>query len=135
MVKSKFLLAAIAILFSIVALVLLSQTSLINSSVPVPTDTPLPRISTSTFDIRSRNYRFSLPEIRVPLGSMVRVNLINDEGFHDWAIDEFNAKTKQLTAAQSDSVEFIANKVGTFEYYCSVGNHRSQGMVGKLIVQ
>lgn len=33
------------------------------------------------------------------------------------------------------SVTFVADETGTFEYYCSVGNHRGQGMIGKLIVE
>ena len=33
------------------------------------------------------------------------------------------------------SVTFIADQEGSFEYYCSVGNHREEGMVGTLIVE
>jgi uncharacterized cupredoxin-like copper-binding protein len=32
-------------------------------------------------------------------------------------------------------VQFVADKTGTFEFYCSVGNHRQMGMVGTLVVQ
>ena len=32
-------------------------------------------------------------------------------------------------------VEFTVDKTGTFEYYCSVGQHRANGMVGNLIVE
>ncbi len=32
-------------------------------------------------------------------------------------------------------VEFTADKKGTFEYYCSVGEHRVNGMKGKFIVE
>jgi nitrite reductase (NO-forming) len=71
----------------------------------------------------------------VKLGETVRINLTNEQGFHDWVIDEFNARTKQINAGQTDTVEFVADKVGTFEYYCSVGNHRQMGMIGKLIVE
>ena len=31
--------------------------------------------------------------------------------------------------------EHTFNQTGTFEYYCSVGNHRAMGMKGTLIVQ
>jgi len=40
-----------------------------------------------------------------------------------------------VTPGTPTSVTFVADKTGTFEYYCSVGNHRAQGMVGKLIVE
>ncbi|MEY4731380.1 MAG: hypothetical protein RL681_326, partial [Candidatus Parcubacteria bacterium] len=46
----------------------------------------------------------------------------------------FNAATKVLTDGQSETIEFVANKAGTFEYYCSVGSHRQMGMKGTLTV-
>ncbi len=79
--------------------------------------------------------RFDTQEIRVKQGDKVRINFENTEGFHDWVIDEFNAHTAQIQAGQTDSVEFTADKKGTFEYYCSVPNHRNNGMMGKLIVE
>ncbi len=54
---------------------------------------------------------------------------------HDWVVDEFDAKIAQVAAGKTTSVEFVADKTGTFEYYCSVGKHRQNGMVGKLIVE
>ena len=48
---------------------------------------------------------------------------------------EFNAATEKVAAGVSSSVEFVADKKGTFEYYCSVGQHRANGMKGKLIVK
>jgi len=32
-------------------------------------------------------------------------------------------------------VTFVADKAGEYEFYCSVGQHRANGMVGKLIVK
>ena len=40
--------------------------------------------------------------------------------------------TKSKTSAE---VEFVASIAGTFEYYCSVGEHRAKGMKGNLIVE
>ena len=60
---------------------------------------------------------------------------INEKGTHNWTLDEFDAKTDTIQGGETDSVEFTADKAGTFEYYCGVGNHRAQGMVGKLMVE
>lgn len=79
--------------------------------------------------------RFDTEEIRVKKGDRVRVKFETVQGFHDWTIDEFNARTKQLPVGQKDTVEFIADKTGTFQYYCSVPGHRQAGMVGNLIVE
>ena len=55
---------------------------------------------------------------------------------HDWVVDEFTgAKMKRVTNGQTGTVTFVADKAGTFEYYCSVGQHRANGMVGKLVVE
>lgn len=75
------------------------------------------------------------PDIKVTEGDKVRIEFTSTEGFHDWKIDEFNAATKKVNAGGSTSVEFIADKKGTFEYYCSVGEHRANGMKGKFIVE
>lgn len=88
-----------------------------------------------TFTITGRNFSFSQAELRVKKGDTVRINFTTVEGFHDWVLDEFSAATKQVSAGNSSSVEFVASKSGTFEYYCSVGSHRQMGMVGKLIVE
>ena len=87
------------------------------------------------FEISAIPFQFSVKEIRVKKGDRVRINLTTNEGLHDWVVDEFSAKTERLGVGQTGSVEFTADKIGTFEYYCSVGTHRQMGMVGKLIVE
>ena len=88
-----------------------------------------------SFDVDSFNYGFSPEEIRVKEGDLVTINLTNSDGFHDWVVDEFGAATEKITAGDTTSVTFVASKKGTYEYYCSVGSHRAQGMVGTLIVE
>lgn len=72
--------------------------------------------------------------IEAKVGQKVVVNFKNVEGMHDFVIDELNAKTEIINAGEEQSIEFTPTEIGEFEYYCSVGNHRAQGMVGKLIV-
>lgn len=92
--------------------------------------------NTKTFTVKASNFSFDVKEIKVSKGDTVKIVLINDEGFHDWMISEFaGAKTKQLNVGETETVTFVADKAGTFEYYCSVGKHREMGMVGKLIVE
>ena len=87
------------------------------------------------FTVNGGNFTFDPAEITVKKGDTVRIVFNNKEGFHDWVLDEFNAKTKQLDAGGSETIEFVADQAGTFEYYCSVGQHRQMGMVGNLIVE
>lgn len=88
-----------------------------------------------TFTVNGGNFYFTPKTITVQKGDTVTINFKNDGGFHDFKIDEFNVATKQINGGQTDSVTFVADKVGTFEYYCSVGTHRQMGMVGTLTVK
>ena len=87
------------------------------------------------FTVFASNFKFSVNEIKVKKGDKVRIIFKNEGGTHDWVLDEFTAKTDRVQSGQSDTVEFVADKTGTFEYYCSVGSHRQMGMKGKLIVE
>ena len=86
-------------------------------------------------ELSASDYKFSNSEIHVKKGERVKVVLKVENGLHDWTLDEFGARTKQMSIGEVGTAEFVADKAGTFEYYCSFGNHRTMGMVGKLIVQ
>ena len=114
---------------------------------PAPAPSPSPSPSTATppppgsttqtkeFNITGRNFAFSQSEIRVKRGDKVKINFQSTQGFHDWVVDEFDARTSRVNDGQKTSVEFTADKQGTFEFYCSVGTHRAMGMKGRLIVE
>ncbi len=86
-------------------------------------------------EISGKNFDYDKAEIRVKEGDTVKINFTSTGGFHDWVVDEFNARTGKVQTDGTTSVTFVADKKGTFEYYCSIGQHRANGMVGKLIVE
>lgn len=86
------------------------------------------------FTITSKGLSFDPKQIEVNKGDTVKITYVNTIGNHDFVIDEFNVSTKQLPAGESETITFVADKTGTFEYYCSVGTHRQQGMWGTLTV-
>jgi plastocyanin len=90
---------------------------------------------TKEFTVTASSYAFDVKEMKVNKGDLVRIKFINTEASHDWVIDEFNARTNRIGAGQSETVEFVPDKTGTFEYYCSVTLHRQFGMKGNLIVE
>ncbi len=95
---------------------------------------------TKTFDVaghaENNKPAFTVKEMKVKEGDRVKINFTNQGTFpHDFTLADFDVKTKQLQQNESETVEFVANKKGTFEYFCGVGNHREQGMVGKLMVE
>ncbi len=89
---------------------------------------------TREFTITGSDFSFSPVEMSVNEGDRVKIVFNNAKGFHDLKIDEFNVGTKQLKEGESETIEFVADKAGTYEYYCSVGNHRAMGMKGIFTV-
>lgn len=87
-----------------------------------------------SFTVDGSNFKLMPATMTVNKGDTVRITFKSSGGFHDFVIDEFDVKTKQIGAGASETVEFVADEAGTFEYYCSVGNHRAQGMKGTLTV-
>ncbi len=89
-----------------------------------------------TFTLDSSEFKYDIPEIKVKVGDTVKITLTNSGKMpHDWKVDEFNAATKIIKNGEEDTIEFVVDKAGTYEFYCSVGQHRANGMVGTLIVE
>lgn len=86
-------------------------------------------------NVSGKNFEFSVEEIRVKEGDIVTINFESESGLHNWTVDEFRVSTERVRDGGKTSVTFVADKAGIYEYYCSVGNHREQGMVGTLIVK
>ncbi len=85
--------------------------------------------------VTGQNFKFDPTEIMVKKGDKVKITFKSTSGIHDLVLPDFKVQTKQLSSGGQETVEFIADKTGTFEYYCSVGNHKAMGMVGNLIVE
>ncbi|MFZ0514509.1 MAG: hypothetical protein WAM14_23090 [Candidatus Nitrosopolaris sp.] len=70
------------------------------------------------------NATFNSPTIFLKYGELVSVHLINEDAdtrsLHNLNVDAFNVHTKNLGYFGSQSVTFIANKIGTFVYYCNI---------------
>lgn len=87
------------------------------------------------FTVTGSNFKFEPSSITVKKGDTVKITFQNSGGSHDFVIDQFSIKTPIISSGKEATVQFVADKTGTFEYYCSVANHRAMGMVGNLIVQ
>ena len=67
------------------------------------------------------------PSLTVSKGNIIQIHLINEEknqpnnpSKHNLNIDEFNVHIKDLNYFQSETATFLADKTGTFHYYCSI---------------
>ena len=107
----------------------------INDNMPIPGSEVEETEVVKEFNADVAPFSFSPSTISVDRGDTVKINVKNVNGTHDLKIDEFNASTRVLNVGEMETITFVADKVGTFQYYCSVGNHRAQGMVGTIIVR
>lgn len=86
-------------------------------------------------NITGDNFFFAPSGVTVKKGDTVKITFKNSNGTHDLRIDEFNVATRVLKSGESDTVQFVADKVGTFDYYCAIGSHRAMGMEGQLKIE
>jgi len=86
------------------------------------------------FVVMGQNYSFAPSALAVKKGDMVKIVFKNADGVHDLRIDEFAAATRRIKTGEEDTITFVADKTGSFEFYCSIGSHRQMGMKGTLTV-
>lgn len=91
-------------------------------------------VAVQMFTVTGSNFAFSPNTMTVKQGDVVQVTFKNGDGFHDFVIDELGVNSGRIKDGEEATVTFTASKVGSFEYYCSVGEHRAMGMVGTLTV-
>lgn len=91
--------------------------------------------ATKSFTVTGQNFSFIPSTLSVRKGDTVKITFKMASGTsHDFVIDEFSVRTNRLEVGDSQTVTFVADKSGSFEYYCSVGQHRVMGMKGTLTV-
>src|SRR3989344_9625914 len=74
---------------------------------------------TKTFDIIAKNWEFDPSTIKVNKGNKVVLNIESIDIEHGIAIPEFNVNQK-LVPGKKVAIEFIADKSGTFSFFCNV---------------
>lgn len=87
------------------------------------------------FLIENEGVDFTVKEMKVNTYDKVVVTFRVNRGRHTWTIKQFNVSTKELGPGQQETIEFVADRPGTYEYYCSVEDHKNLGMTGRLVVK
>ncbi len=79
---------------------------------------------------------WSLVTIRVKQGQRVRLRLTSDDVMHGLIIPEYNIHVDDIYPGRFQVVEFVADRPGTFPFFCSVLCSPQHGvMQGELIVE
>lgn len=92
------------------------------------------KLNVKEFTIVGENFSFSPANISVKKGDTVKIIFKDDDGYHDLKIDGYNVVTERVQTGQESVISFVADKVGSFEYFCTVGDHQAQGMEGLFVV-
>jgi heme/copper-type cytochrome/quinol oxidase subunit 2 len=89
-----------------------------------------------TIDVVASRYKFEPSIISVSEGERIRLRLRSADRDHQFSIKGFRVKALIPKTGSSVTVEFVADRTGTFEFtcaeYCGVGH---SGMKGKLVVR
>ncbi len=91
--------------------------------------------SVQTVTIEAGGFYYKPNVIKAKVGDKIKVVMTSKDMMHDFVIDELGVKLPITKSGETNEVEFTATKAGTFEFYCSVGQHRKNGQAGQLIVE
>lgn len=84
--------------------------------------------------IAASDFEYAPNLIEAEVGKTVRIKITSD-GQHDFVIDELGIDTGLIRGETIVELTIPTEAVDeSYEFYCSVGNHRQMGMVGTLIV-
>jgi plastocyanin len=86
-----------------------------------------------TIDLKVGNYSFEPNVITAKPGEKIRVDFRGVVGTHTILIDASNVKMDIKDG--SGFIFFAPTKPGSYPIYCDVGEHRTKGMEGTLIVK
>ncbi len=88
-----------------------------------------------TIEVSGSEFSFSPDSISVSQGEKVKIVFTNTGSVpHNFVIEELGIESRILSPGESQAIIFTASRSGTFSFYCSVGNHRAQGMEGTFEV-
>ena len=103
-----------------------------------PTADPSPTfedfVADRIINIEAFSFGFNPNQITVEKGEKITLIVENIESkIHTFTLSEFGID-KRLNNLQTVTIDFIADKSGTFEFFCTIPFHRPAGMEGELNV-
>ncbi|OGK62619.1 hypothetical protein A2334_03395 [Candidatus Roizmanbacteria bacterium RIFOXYB2_FULL_38_10] len=146
--NKTYLIIAVVIVLGLIGLWYFNQPSFSTNNESAPAQSSSAPTSSSSFSspatteqemtivqVEAGSFYYKPSIITVKKGQKVKIVMNSVSLMHDFNIDELSVKMPIIQSGGTGSVEFVPDQVGTFEYYCSVGQHRANGQVGSLIVQ
>ena len=133
--KKSYLIIGFIIIVVIIGFYFFSGPSITGNVVSESTSLQTGQVKEILFRVGSYEYNFDKDNVQVNQGDTVKVTFKNTGRIiHNWVLRGHNVGTAILKPGASQTVQFTADKSGTFEYFCSVPGHREKGMLGSLSV-
>ncbi len=74
--------------------------------------------------------------IQAKVGQLVRLRLTSKDVTHGFLLPEFGINAGPISPGEFTTVEFVADRAGTFTFYCNIlCSPRHGAMVGQLVVE
>lgn len=119
----------------LVIVIALSPLALINTAAQNAAGAAQPAPAAHEIHVTVSKYKFDPAEIHVKKGEKVRLILTTTDSVHGIKLDEFHVN-QRIEKGAPTTVEFTADKAGTFPFKCSVFCGIGHGgMKGKLVVE
>lgn len=101
----------------------------------IDTQKSVEETSARVIEVVAKRWEFLPGVITVKKGEKVRLNIISVDVAHGFALSAFGV-SQPLVPGQMTVVEFVADKAGTFNFFCSVYCGEGHGgMTGTLVVE
>lgn len=99
------------------------------------TQTGAPSMEFTDIDMTARQWSFEPATVRVRVGDKVRLRITSVDVAHGFALSDFGINAR-LEPGQTTEIVFLADRPGTFGFFCSVfcGSGHG-GMRGELVVE
>ncbi len=100
---------------------------------------PEEAMTPADYTIDMFSFGYSLENITASPGDTITIKLTNSKGTHNFVIDELEVESDTTQAGEETQVTIEipqGTEPGTeYAFYCSIGNHRAQGMEGTLTIE
>ncbi len=108
----------LAVVIAVILLMITAGVAVTRTSLAADSEPASGQIN-KEFTIWARQFDFTPAVITVQQGDYVKVNLKTADVAHGWYIDGYDINIK-VSGSETTSVEFVADKAGTFKIRCSV---------------
>lgn len=100
-----------------------------------PSSTPSKPLPALPITVVAKDYQFIPNVITVRTGQKIDLTLRNEgKAEHNLTFVNLPDKTETVPSGASTTLSLTAGAPGRYRFYCSVGDHKTRGMVGLLVV-